>query len=97
VGRVLPAAVRGGRRSWKEVLGGVAGLRVPRSTAHTGGEGRAKVTGPEVVTARTNCGGGARAATTAAAQIRAVDRRCGARVRWGFWRRLRAARERGYG
>jgi hypothetical protein len=60
--RILPTAVRGGRRSWKEILGRVAGLRVPRSATHTGGEGHAGVTGPEAVTARANCGGGARVA-----------------------------------
>jgi hypothetical protein len=58
-GRVLPAAVKGGRRSWKEALGCAAELRVPRSVAYTGGEGRAEVKGPEEVMARANCGGGA--------------------------------------
>jgi hypothetical protein len=58
-GRVLPAAVRGGQCSWKEALGCAAELRVPRSAAHTGGEGHAEVKGPEEVTTRANCGGGA--------------------------------------
>jgi hypothetical protein len=92
--RILPTAVRGGRHSWKEILGRVAGLRVPLSATHTGGEGHAGVTGPEAVTARAKLRWRRKGGTTAAAQIRAADRRYGARVRWGLWRRLRATRGR---
>jgi hypothetical protein len=38
-------------------LGCAAGLRVPRSAAHTGGEGLAGVNGCEEVMTRANCGG----------------------------------------
>jgi hypothetical protein len=54
---LLLTTVRGGRRSWEEALGCAAGLRVPRSAAHTGGEGRVGIEGPEDVPARANCGG----------------------------------------
>jgi hypothetical protein len=88
-GRVLLAAVRGGRRSWKEALGCAAGLLVSRSVACTGGEGRARIEGPEDVLARANCGGVGDGQHRRLPPIRAAGSRCGSSRCAGELRRCR--------